>query len=80
MNPNILPVDLWIIMPVYNEEATVEAVIHEWISELRTLDITFVFCILDDGSSDGSLSVLQRAASLYREIQVIQKPNSGHGE
>jgi glycosyltransferase involved in cell wall biosynthesis len=72
--------NLWVVMPVYNEEECIESVTYEWLEELRKYDFDFTFCILNDGSKDNTLQILKKIADIEKEIKVVDKPNSGHGQ
>lgn len=72
--------NLWVVMPVYNEQDCLETVLGEWIPELRKHCSTFTFVALNDGSKDGSLALLQRLSQKYPELKVVDKANSGHGQ
>ncbi|MDX1673205.1 MAG: glycosyltransferase family 2 protein [Longimicrobiales bacterium] len=50
------PWTLSVIMPVYNEEATVETSVRR----VRAVDMDLEIIAIDDGSSDGTLEVLER--------------------
>lgn len=67
-------------MPVYNEEEAISAVIEEWQHALSQNLSGYTFCILNDGSKDGTLDILRKYEDKYSEIKVIDKPNSGHGQ
>ncbi|OFW03167.1 MAG: hypothetical protein A3I61_01320 [Acidobacteria bacterium RIFCSPLOWO2_02_FULL_68_18] len=71
---------LWVVMPVYNERDCVASVVGEWLAELRGAAIDFTLCLLNDGSTDDTLRILHELASRERELVVIDKPNSGHGQ
>jgi glycosyltransferase involved in cell wall biosynthesis len=71
---------LWVIMPAYDEDATVGAVLAEWLAALRALETPFRLVAINDGSRDGTLDVLRRVAALNPEVRVVDKPNSGHGQ
>lgn len=76
-----MPVNnLWIIMPVYNEEEAIDFVVKEWTSALDQLSLSYTLCILNDGSKDGTLHKLQQLAQAHSRIHIIDKPNSGHGQ
>jgi glycosyltransferase involved in cell wall biosynthesis len=73
--------ELFIVMPAYNEEASVALVVEEWLPVLReTVGGPFVFCALNDGSKDRTLACLQELAAKHPEVLVVDKPNSGHGQ
>lgn len=67
-------------MPAYNEEDSVAKVVLEWLPVFRQTEPDFTLCILNDGSRDGTLQVLQSLAAQHPEIEVVDKPNSGHGQ
>ena len=76
----LLTSPLAIVVPVYNESATIENVVGSWMQELDQQDVDYQFVLLNDGSSDSTLEVLQRLeASHPGRIIVVDKPNSGHG-
>lgn len=66
---------LTIITPVYNGEKyleeVIESVLHQEVEDLKHI-------IVDDGSTDGSLSIAQKYAQKFREkIEVVTQTNSG---
>ncbi|HWA71999.1 MAG TPA: glycosyltransferase family 2 protein [Polyangiaceae bacterium] len=71
---------LYVVVPVYNEEASVARVVREWASALDSLGACYRFLLLDDGSKDGTRDQLDALASELPRIEVIHKPNSGHGQ
>jgi len=66
-------------MPVYNEAACVRKVIEEWLGALRTLRMSFVLHVIDDGSNDDTPQLLDALAVEAEEIQVTHQVNAGHG-
>ena len=66
-------------MPVYNEAATIRAVLEDWLDRLEGMGIDFELHIYDDGSTDRSLEIMHQTASRHPRLIVHQKPNSGHG-
>lgn len=73
--------ELLIVMPVYNEEASVESVIREWFPELSRVAGNFTFLAIDDGSSDSTLRILrQLAADLGPRLEILSRENRGHGQ
>ena len=67
-------------MPVYNEEANIEAVVREWVEELRRLGIWFEMLTVNDGSRDGTGAALHRLAENYPGgVVPVEKQNGGHG-
>lgn len=73
--------ELAVVMPVFNEEASVRKVVRQWFEEIGNWTENFVFLALDDGSTDQTTAVLQRLREqLGERLVVISKPNSGHGQ
>lgn len=73
--------ELVIIMPIYNEQASVRKVVTEWFHEVENWTEHFVFLCIDDGSKDKSLEILQRLRQqLGERVQVISRENKGHGQ
>jgi len=73
-----MPLDLALVMPVYNEEGCIAEVVTSWLGVLSGLGIRFKMIVLDDGSTDGTKEVLAGFADDGR-IEVVHKANSGHG-
>ena len=73
---------LWVVMPAYNEQASLRSVLAEWIPVLRSVVGTgrVTFSALNDGSSDQTGDILRQMQSEYPELRVVEKRNSGHGQ
>ena len=70
------PPSLSIIIPVYNAEQTLERCVAS-IFRQGLLPYSFEVLLVNDGSTDNSLSVCKLLASAHNEIKVIDKPNGG---
>ena len=68
------PPTVSVIMPAYNAQRYVEQTIR---SVLAQTFGDFEFIIVDDGSTDGTLPILQRLAAKDSRIIVISRPNTG---
>jgi glycosyltransferase involved in cell wall biosynthesis len=65
-----------VVVPVYNEAATVGQVVDE----LLALDLRLEVLLVDDGSTDGSPVELARLAGRHGEVKVLTQPqNRGKG-
>ncbi len=65
-----------VIMPVYNGERFIaEAVTSVLASEFRDWELL----VLDDGSSDASLSVARRVAGTDARVRILELPHGGIG-
>ncbi|RYD51751.1 MAG: glycosyltransferase family 2 protein [Sphingobacteriales bacterium] len=72
--------NLWVIMPVYNEEEALPLVLEEWRLALDGLALPYTLCVLNDGSKDQTGTILNAYAARYPQVLAIDKPNSGHGQ
>ena len=73
--------ELILVMPVYNEQASVRKVVMEWFQEIQNWTENFVFLAINDGSKDGTLEILNRLRNqLGNRLEILDKPNSGHGQ
>jgi glycosyltransferase involved in cell wall biosynthesis len=65
-----------VVVPVYNEAATVGQVV----AELLELPLRLEVLLVDDGSTDGSPAELARLASSHEAVSVLTQPsNRGKG-
>ena len=65
---------LSVIIPVYNAEKTLKKCIE---SVLKQKDEDLEIVLINDGSTDKSLSVLQKIAEQHDNMQIIDKENGG---
>ena len=67
-------IELSVIIPVYN----VEQYLERCINSIRFQDyrVDEIICV-DDGSTDGSLEVLQKIANIDDRVRILQKENGG---
>lgn len=70
--------ELALVMPVYNEEGCIAAVVKAWRDALCAAGIRFMMIVIDDGSRDRTPQVLDEFAHDER-IRVIHQANMGHG-
>ncbi len=70
---------LSVIMPVYNEEQSLESVVWEWVEELERLKIDYELRVYDDGSTDRSLELLRGLCEENPRVQSLCHSNRGHG-
>jgi len=72
--------ELAVVMPIYNEAASIETVVMEWLAELQRLGISFEVLAVNDGSRDGTGAALRRLAEKYPGlVSPLEKANAGHG-
>ena len=63
-----------IIIPLYNRESYLDRCIS---SALNQKDISSEIILVDDGSTDGSLSICEKYAAEHSNIRIIHKDNGG---
>ena len=66
-----------IIVPVYNTDRYLRQCIESLIQQ--TIQNIEIICV-NDGSTDGSLQILEEYAKKDLRINIISKPNSGYGD
>jgi len=74
---------LYIVIPAYNEEENIEAVIDSWYQVISSHndDGRSKLVVIDDGSKDNTLEVVKSMVvqDKYEHLEVITKANGGHG-
>ena len=68
---------LGIVIPVYNEEDIIEKVIYDWLTVAKKFNGFLI--IINDGSTDNSIKILEKLKKINNRVLVINKKNSGHG-
>ncbi len=69
--PSNAPLDLSVVLPVYNEEENLDRVLDEIGGVLEGLGRSFEIIVVDDGSSDGSCALLERRVAEQAGLKVI---------
>ena len=73
-------VELYIVMPLYNEGENITNVLDEWIKEFENKKINYQFILVNDGSKDDTLDKISKYESENpKHFVIINKINSGHG-
>lgn len=76
MKSNVMPNNnlVSIIIPVFNNESTIEETIKSVISQdYENLEVI----IVNDGSTDRTIEILEKISNQYQKIQVYSKENEG---
>ena len=63
------PMQLSVIIPVYNEARTIESLVRSVLAVNVNLDKELVF--VDDGSTDGTRAILKRMQAEHPEWKII---------
>jgi glycosyltransferase involved in cell wall biosynthesis len=70
--------DLSVVVPLYNEEASLPFLVNQLLEALRPLDRSFELVLVDDGSRDGTPELLRNlAVSVPELVAVILRRNYG---
>ncbi len=70
---------LYIVMPAYNEEANIEAVVKEWHEVVAKIGPDSRLVVVNDGSKDNTYNKLLELNKQYPQLVPVTKENSGHG-
>src|SRR5579872_5904988 len=71
--------ELAIVIPVYNEAAVLPALLRDWQPVFQSTGVPHRIILIDDGSTDNSLPLLQALAAQDPTHVVHTQPNAGHG-
>jgi len=75
------PPELLVVMPVFNEQASVRKVVLEWFQEIENWTANFVFLAINDGSTDGTRALLEQLRQhLGLRFEILDQTNLGHGQ
>jgi len=81
MTPGDTRTELLVVMPVYNEQASLRHVVGEWFPAIRDCVENFTLLAVDDGSTDATPTILrQLAGELGPHFEVRTHANRGHGQ
>lgn len=69
---------LVVVIPVYNEQDAVIAVLNEWRNEIERHVERYRLLVVNDGSTDATLSKLSSLE--WPELEIITHSNRGHGQ
>jgi len=74
----VTPPDLSIVVPLYNEEENLSDLLAELHAALDPLGREWEAIFVDDGSTDGSLALLERLASSDAHLRILRhRKNAG---
>lgn len=74
------PVDISIVMPVFNEGNIVETVLLDWNQNLIEMGLNYEIIVINDGSLDGTGRVLDKLRRELPQLRVIHQLNTGHSQ
>ena len=72
--------DLSVVVPAFNEEARLQAMLRSAVDYLRTREVEFEVLVVDDGSTDKTSELVGELGAEFPEIRVISlDSNRGKG-
>ena len=69
---NVETVELSLVIPVYNEKENIKPLLDKINKDLDDLGKTFEIIFVDDGSTDGTFSVLEDSQKEYENLKAIR--------
>ena len=73
------PPHLSVVIPAYNEASRIEKTLDELRAHLPSLGFSWEIRVVDDGSTDDTIKVVERAAAGESRIVVQREPHRGKG-
>ena len=70
---------LFIVMPAYNEESNIEAVVKQWYSVLSNKNASSRLVIADSGSIDNTHDILRKLQMEYTQLEILSDTAKQHG-
>ena len=70
---------IYIVMPAYNEEGNIKAVVEAWYPILEGKSEDSRFVIADSGSTDSTHSILEQLQTQYPQLEVLSNTGKQHG-
>lgn len=70
---------LWVVIPAYNEEKNIEAVLDEWHEIVKKTGEDSRVLLIDDGSTDRTRDIASKLQNTHPYLLVETKENGGHG-
>lgn len=70
---------LYIVMPAYNEEANIEAVVRSWYPNLEGKDRNSRLVVADSGSADRTDAILRELQKEFPQLEILTDSEKEHG-
>ncbi len=70
---------LYIVLPAYNEEENIEAVIKDWYPILDGKDDSSQIIVADSGSTDSTHEILENLQKDFPKLQILSNTGKFHG-
>ncbi len=66
------PLDVSVVVPIYNEEESIPTLHQRLTEELQKLDLSYEIIAIDDGSKDRSFALLEQLAATDPYLRVVR--------
>ena len=70
---------VYIVMPAYNEEDNIEAVVKSWYPLVATANEKSKLVVADSGSSDQTHNILLRLQNEFPKLEILSQTGKQHG-
>ena len=70
---------LYVVMPAYNEEESIEAVVKDWYKILDGKDPSSRLIVADSGSKDSTHEILLKLQKDYPQLEILEDTDRQHG-
>jgi glycosyltransferase involved in cell wall biosynthesis len=70
---------LAVVIPVYNEAENLTRLLADWLPVFNATGVSFTVLLIDDGSTDESLKLMEEQAATDPILRLLTQPNAGHG-
>lgn len=68
-----------VVIPAYNEEARITSTLTQIVSFMDDFSADYEVIVVDDGSADETVEIVQNYAHSHNKIRIIQNPHKGKG-
>ena len=68
--------DISIVIPVHNEEAIIEAAVHDLLAKLPEFGRKFEIILAENGSSDETVALARKLSERHAEVSTFSAPSA----
>ena len=74
------PIEISIVIPVYNEEAILEGALRRLIPQVRDMERPFELILAANGCVDSTLVIADELSEIFPEIVILDSPEPNYGK
>jgi glycosyltransferase involved in cell wall biosynthesis len=71
-SPSVAPEPISVLLPAFNQQADVEAVVAAWVKHLGSLGRDFEVILIDDGSTDQTATLTEGLAARHSQVHRLR--------